>query len=252
MQGIPNWFVIGEPMIWTVIAKARRLTSAHSDVRVRVASECAAIHLAHCLHASVEENRSGHHSVAIGLIRQCVEAVTIVELGLIPSDIGLALVEKWKGAKTQGQLRQELARDIWPGYGKGLWNEPWGEYFGNLARAVQDYAHYSPALQGWQMVIEGDRRLREGAGGLLFGLMRYGFNTYDPGKATRVTLLHILLSWTVGRIINENKGTHPETQQIECLGRALAEADILGHGKLEWPHQFWANEFDGIERKDEA
>lgn len=243
----PEWFILGEPLIRSVIPEAGGLTRAHKNIPVRVAAECAVIHFAHCLNASIEENRAGHHSVAVGLIRQCIEALTIAELGLIPSEKGMSLFEKWQNDKSHGYIRKQLEAQVWPSYGSGLWNEPWADFFGNLARAVQDYAHYSPALQGWQMIVEDGSRFQEGEDGMLYGLMRYGIDTYDPGKATRVTLLHILLCWTLGRIIVENKGARPGLKSVTEVGVALSQADILGHGKLEWAHQFWPIEFDGIE-----
>jgi hypothetical protein len=61
------------------------------------------------------------------------------------------LLEAWKtGKKSQGELRRALQREIWPSYGTGLWNEPWAEFYANLAQAVQPYAHYTQQLQGWQ------------------------------------------------------------------------------------------------------
>jgi len=39
-------------------------------------------------------------------------------------------------------------------YGTGLWDEPWSDFYGNLARAVQPYAHYTTlhgASSNWRM-----------------------------------------------------------------------------------------------------
>src|SRR5947209_8337707 len=80
----PRWFKLGEPLIWPTLGLAyqklsgRRTGNMHLDMM----AECAAIHLSHCMEASIETNRKGRHAVAISLVRQCVESMTIVELGL--------------------------------------------------------------------------------------------------------------------------------------------------------------------------
>ena len=66
---------------------------------------------------------------------------------------GLAepVLSDWKdGKKSHGELRKVLEREVWPRYDAGLWSKPWPEFYANLARAVQPYAHYTPELQGWQ------------------------------------------------------------------------------------------------------
>ena len=58
------------------------------------------------------------------------------------------LLLDWKnGKKSHGEVRKALERAVWPRYGVGLWSEPWSDFYANLARAVQPYAHYTPELQ---------------------------------------------------------------------------------------------------------
>jgi hypothetical protein len=91
------------------------------------------------------------------------------------------LLEAWKtGGKSQGELRSALERDIWPSYGTGLWDEPWAKFYGNFARAVQPYAHYTQELQGWQFVtasVDHDGSAIE----------MTGLETYDPLNRTLPT-----------------------------------------------------------------
>ncbi|MEK6282760.1 MAG: hypothetical protein AABN95_20565 [Acidobacteriota bacterium] len=75
-------------------------------------------------------------------------------------------------------------------------------------------------------------------------MARVGLDTYEANKATRITLLHVLLSYMLGRIVVENNAV-PELQRdkVRRLGIAIAESPELYHGKINWHQQFWAHEF---------
>ena len=246
---MPKWFTIGDEIMWPTLKAAQEKLKEIEYVPRRVTTECAAIHLAHMLYASSEANKKGKHSIAISMMRQCVESLTVIELGVIPKKLGEKLVDDWiNQKKSQGAIRQVLDNKVWSRYGNGLWQESWSEYFGNLASAVQPYAHYTPMLQGWQMVVPEGTPLKKTNSGKLKANIKYGTGTYDGRKATRITLLHILISWTVGRLIIENGGdSRINENDIEKLGKALANSKVLAEGNLSWDQQFWANEFWGIE-----
>lgn len=149
----PQWFVIGDALMWPLIGMGltslRHGTLSSDDLSAM--PELALLHHAGCLETAGDANRKGKHSAAVCLIRQSVEALTIAELGLLQRNLGETLLSAWKlGKKSHGQLRQVLEAEVWPSYGAGLWDEPWSEFYGTLARAVQPYAHYTPELQGWQ------------------------------------------------------------------------------------------------------
>src|SRR6202030_483542 len=128
----------------------RRTGIMHLDLM----PECAAIHLMHCMEASIETNRRGRHAVAISLVRQCVEAMSLIDVGLQGQHYRDTLLEGWSNeTKSQGEIRKALERDVWDRYGCGLWTETWGEFFGEFARAVQPYAHDTQLLQGWQFAL---------------------------------------------------------------------------------------------------
>lgn len=190
-------------------------------------------HLFNCLYASIVVNQKGQHSVAVCLIRQAVETLTLIDLGLQDDTYRLPLLEAWEsGKKTQGEIRKALEHDIWPKYGHGLWDESWSEYFSNLAKAVQPYAHYSPDLMGWQMAFvahEGENSFAVAAGP----------KTYDPIKATRVTLLHSLCAWTLGRLLTENSNVL-EVVQFKTMLSQLRK--YLGASKLLFKNKNWADE----------
>lgn len=112
-----------------------------------------------------------------------------------------------------------------------------------FGQALHPYAHYSPELQAWQIALATDKPLEDPDGNYLF-LAKVGLETYESNKATRITLLHVLLSYMLGRIVIENAAI-PELQRddISQLGKVIAESPELYHGKLSWHQQFWAHEF---------
>ena len=117
-------------------------------------------------------------------------------------------------------------------YGKGLWDEPWSEFYGNLARSVQPYAHYTTELQGWQLAIVSY------PGGGEF-VVAAGLQTYDPLQATRITLFHMLLTWMLGRMLlahHQNALVRNRETEISELGRAIAKSKLLFHGQ-DWGAQ---------------
>lgn len=180
------------------------------------------------------------------ILRQCIEALSIIEVGL-NGDIPWAegILEKWHAKSiTLGKIRRELEARAWPLYGHGLWSESWAEFFSQLAGAVQPYAHYTRDLQAWQMqVLEAPAASRLADGGIVLQA-KIGPNTYDADKATRVTLYMTVLLWAVGRIILDNGNDYrlPKDKLLR-LGTALSKAPELGCGHWSWEEQFWATEF---------
>lgn len=242
----PKWLILGDdllnPIIAANLAATRRLGFANSQVEPL--PYMAVCHFAGCLETSIDANKQGKHSVAICLVRQCLEAFTIVDIGLQESTYAEPLLLAWsEGKKTAGQLRQSLERDVWPRYGKGLWDESWTEYFGNLAQSVHPYAHYSAELQGWQWAT-----IKSGP---TSAFMTIGPNTYDELKAARITLLHILLIWTAGRVVlahdKELLGIEDRKRVFE-LGSAITSTNLLFE-KENWgvqlvPHMFFKEGYD--------
>ncbi len=200
----PQWFQIGEPLLWpTLHAVIKILDEKRTDrFDLDIMPQCAAIHLMHALETSIDTNLRGRHTIAIGLVRQCVEALTLVDVGLQKASFRDPLLEAWANDKmSPGKMRQELQKNIWPRYGCGLWNESWIAFFGEFAKAVQPYAHYTYLLQGWQFAAPPGEQLRPTTNGHHMFIAQVGPNTYDGLKATRITLLHCLLGWTVARIL---------------------------------------------------
>ncbi len=225
--------------MWPTVAATIAVLNnrAALDPTINGVVHCAAIHLHHCLDTSQQANKQGKHAVAICLIRHCVESLTIIELGIGEPNYTDPLISAWlEGKKTRGDLRAALEKDVWPRYGAGLWDEPWSQFFGNLARAVQPYAHFSPELVGWH----GAER-----SGLIedrYFIREVGVNTSDPLKASRVTLLHSLVAWTLARLLSENNRFPPDlggVERVREFGRELGSSPLLSGGKAKWAEEMW-------------
>lgn len=222
----PEWFTLGDKLLWPLIGMGVATARAHRlpTPDLQPLAELALCHHAGCIEASIHANRRGKHSTAICLVRQSVEALTVAEIGLQAPQIAEPLLSAWKeGKKSHGELRKALEKNVWPNYGTGLWEETWAEFYGNLARAVQPYAHYTSELQGWQLATvkyDGGREFT----------VAFGLETYDALQATRITLFHMLLTWMLGRILlayGKNSDVVARKAKILQLGQALGSSKLL-------------------------
>jgi hypothetical protein len=251
MQPQPKWLKLGEeflgPLIGMGLATLQQVRT--SDPDLSMIPNLALLHFAHCLETSMEANRAGKHSVAICLVRHCIETLTLIDVGLQNDAFAKPLLASWKNGTTSGNLRVRLEKDIWPRYGNGLWDESWAEYFGNLARAVQPYAHYTHELQGWQLAVISRDFFESSEYTALTGL-----RTYDSLKASRITLFHGLVVWTLGRLLlahGGNRDVLDRAQQIEEWGHALGSSNLLFKRK-DWGVELLADMFfrPGVDWRD--
>lgn len=239
MDERPEWLRVGEGIIGPLLRDSSISLQGFSgtDFHVTQLPSLALNHYAHSLQTSIEINREGRHAVAISLLRQAIEALTIVELGLVDSEFSYPLLERWdSGKKSHGELRQALERTVWPSYGAGLWDEPWSEFYARLAKSVQPYAHCSPELIQWNLAALSDASS---------GHFVAGTGLYDATKASRLTLFHILAGWTLGRILVANRPPpNPlvPADTISALGAGLASSEFLMPGE-DWSVQLWPHMF---------
>jgi hypothetical protein len=185
-------------------------------------------------------NRDGMHANALSITRQCLEAISVIELGLAQSSDASPLLEKWEAEKASaGELRKWLEENVWASYGTGLWSETWADFMGKLCKAIQPYAHYSPKLAQWQNRILRSDKSKDGSTTLI---VEYGARSYDPQKATRITLFHGLIYFALGRIlIAHNHTAGPEFESlIDSLRVALSKSVYLDGHRTKWDEQFWA------------
>ncbi len=239
MDDHPEWLRLGESILGPLLADTSQSLKDFrgGDFHVTQLPTLALYHLAHSLQTSIETNRDGRHAVALSLLRHAVEALTIVELGLVGTESSYRLLEDWdSGRKSQGELRRALQQSVWPMYGTGLWKEPWAEFFARLAKAVQPYAHCSPELIQWNLSA-----LTDSSSGRFVA----GAGMYDPIKASRLTLFHVLVAWTLGRLLFANcplRTSLVNDSDVGALGTALSGSDLLMEGQ-DWSVQLWPHMF---------
>jgi len=239
MDDRPAWLRVGEDIIGPLLTDTRGKVAqfAGADYHVAQMPLLALYHLAQSLDASIDSNEKGRHAVALSLARQAIEALTIVELGMLSPAFSYPLLEKWHaGSKSHGDLRKALELSIWSGYGSGLWEEPWAEFIASLAKAVQPYAHCTPELLQWNLAVIST----PAASRFLVGV-----GSYDTMKASRVTLLHVLVTWTLGRILFANFPSHDGLVTVAAIGQlgaSLASSEFLIKGQ-DWSVQLWPHMF---------
>lgn len=238
----PRWFRLARAVDGSVLTSVERaLDRRHPNADLGLPAYAAALHLRSCMETGFWATGQGYLSAAIGVFRHSVEALTLVDLGFQTPTYNSELLAAWKdGKKSVGEIRKSLERDVWPRYGTGLWSESWAEYFGNLARAVQPFAHYTPDLMYWQFSVP-SQPIQAAAEGKHQILVSLGSRTNDPVKAARLTLLSALIIWTLGRVLVANEPTWPgPKRELDELGRAIADSKLLDRGDN------WGNQLLGL------
>jgi hypothetical protein len=246
----PNWLKLSEEIAPKVLFIGLNVLNPVNKPDLDVASMpyCAPVHLAQCIDASWRSNLKGHHSVAVCLIRQCVESLTIVDCGLQADSFAISLLADWKvGKKKTSDIRIQLEKHVWPRYGTGLWSESWAEFFGNLARAVQPYARFSGELMGWQFSLDA---MADGV-----GIAEFGPRTYDPLNASRITLFQSIIQWALGRLLLATGHIPRESSlsfELHFLGEHLSRSKLLFADKpweVQLMPQMWFK--DGSDWREE-
>ena len=234
----PEWFVLAEKAFDPT---HRRIAAAVQDhglpVHLSLAPQEAVYFFIHSLQIAQDTNKAGIHANSLAQTRYCIEALSIMELGICKNPKREEVLQKWlDGKASPGNLRQWLAKEVWPAYGSGLWTEPWETFMAKLAGAVQPYAHYTAQLAQWQSRLH----FSNPADGTAY--IESGPMVYDPQKATRITLYHAILGYALGRIWCAHS---PEDDQefkalVAAFGRALGKSRYLDGHKTEWDQIFWS------------
>lgn len=240
---IPDWLKVSNQFLLPIIEHAAASVEERKDIDPtdRLAPLLAAIHLHQSIRASMSSNSAGHHSIAIALLRQCVEALTVVEIGLQSPELVKTLLEIWRKDKSHGTLRKRLQTDRWSSYGPGLWAEPWEEYFGNLAFAVQPYAHYTELLMGWQYVLPPVAKKEDGIDPTYL-YATYGFDKVDSLKLIRIQIFQALIGWTLARVLEENSITCPMSgSRLATWGSMLRVSELFDDPNTNW-REHWRDQ----------
>ena len=240
----PEWFALTNQATRQVMARIADATSGSAmALQVRQAPTLAHWFMLDSLLLANNANREGMHANALSLTRQCLESLTVVELGICGHRDAESVLLKWEADQlAPGKLRAWLENHVWPRYGNGLWGEPWRTFMREFSGALQPYAHYSSRLAQWQM-----RLLRGAVGddkssGDVTAIIEMRPRGYDPQKATRITLFHALLTYVLGRIwlAREHASDPAFSELIGRFGAALGKSKYLDGHATDWGQQFWA------------
>ncbi len=241
-RDIPEWFARAEEAFDPVHQRVAAAIKTHGlPTHLSLAPQEAIYFFVHSMEIAYEANKAGIHANALSQTRYCIEALAIIELGICRTNGREAILEDWlKGKASPGKIRQWLAREVWPSYGTGLWSESWEDYMAKLAGAVQPYAHYSSQLAQWQSRLH----FANPDGNTAY--IESGPIVYDPQKATRITLYHSILNYTLGRIWLANSTAEDSgfREIVTRLGDALGKSRYLDGHKTNWDQQFWAMVWD--------
>ncbi len=238
----PDWFPLAEGIIPRILERlASQADNLNLPMQVRFAPRQAFCFLVNSMLLANRANREGMHANALAITRQCLEAISVLELGLVQSAQATALLERWEARKVStGEIRKWLEENVWKSYGTGLWSEKWAEFMGKLCKAIQPYAHYSPQLAQWQsrIVKVGD----EAENGNTTLIVEFGAKSYDPQKATRITLFHGLIHFALAHIClaHSHTGDSEFALLVERLRIALGKSVYLDGDRTNWDEQFWA------------
>ena len=243
----PDWFVLGEEATPIVMRRVAAAVSANGFSRqVQMAPTLAHWFLLDSLLLANRANREGMHANALSLIRQCLEALSIIEVGVCGHAGAEEILLKWdRDELTPGKLRAWLEQHVWHSYGAGLWREPWSTFMREFAAALQPYAHYGSKLAQWQVRLVPGRTQLERESGITTAFIEVRPRAYDAQKATRITLFHAVLTYALGRICLACDNSNGEfSALIARLGTALGASRYLDGHSTDWSEQFWAMLWD--------
>jgi hypothetical protein len=244
----PDWFVLSERTTPVVMARIADATSkCQMSLQIRASPMLAHWFMLDSLLLANQANREGMHANALSLTRQCLEALTVIELGICAHKDAESLLLKWDGdALTPGKLRAWLEQNVWPHYGCGLWTEPWATFMREFAAALQPYAHYCSKLAQWQVRLLPGTAMWRDRSQPATALIEVRPRAYDAQKATRITLFHAVLTYALGRIWMSTDNADAELRAtISRLGAAIGKSRYLDGHATDWGQQFWAMVWSG-------
>lgn len=240
MTSPPDWFPLAEKATPETMKRiANAVGSLSLPLQVKNLPMQAHWFILDSLLLANQANREGMHANALSLTRQCLEAISVVEVGLCCHPEAPEILARWDSDQlTPGEVRRWLSENVWATYGCGLWIESWGDFMAKLARAVQPYAHYSSQLAKWQLRLHWMEKTEAN----WTGVIEFAPRAYDPQKATRITLFHAILTFALARIwIAQSNGADSSfSSLINRLRIALGKSKYLDGHQTNWDQQFWA------------
>ncbi|QDA56473.1 hypothetical protein [Thermomonas aquatica] len=242
MTATPDWFGRAEEATPVVMSRiANVVMNTAMAPQVNFLPRMAHWFLLDSLLLANQANREGMHANALSLTRQCIESISVIELGLCGHAQAEAMLHKWESDDlSPGKLRAWLEANVWSSYGSGLWHEPWPQFMRQFAAALQPYAHYSAPLSQWQVKLLDGPANDPTETGSIIKLIQVGPRAYDAQKATRITLFHAIVTYVLGRILLAAGADEELSVTVNRLGKSLSESKYLDGHQTDWSQQFWA------------
>ena len=167
-----------------------------SDLQLQFVPYYAGKHCLETIRLSRLANEGGAHAVAVGLLRDAVEALSLVAVGICHDGEKLRILNEWNEEKqSAGDVRKYLERTVWPTVSiSGLWGERWSDFWASLARAVQPYSHVSPLRLRWHQHVE----IIDGKWHVWINHLAGDFELY---RAARIGAFQLVLLWAFAEIV---------------------------------------------------
>ena len=202
-----------------------------SDLQLQLIPHYAGKHCLQSVRVSRLANEGATPAVAVGLLRDAVEALSIVALSISDDGKKARLLDKWnKERLSAGELRKHLEREVWPNISiTGLWGETWADFWASLARSVQPYAHFSPLRMRWHQNVQ----FIEGQWHVLINHPSGDFEIY---RAARIVAFQLLIFWAFAELVCVFNGA-PSNQLVQLASHSqkakewLAKHDMFFQGK---------------------
>ena len=162
--------------------------------------------------------RGGAHAVAVGLLRDAVEALSVVALSISPDGEKVRLLREWNENRlSAGEVRKHLEAKVWPSVTiTGLWGEPWSKFWADLAGAVQPYAHFTSLRMAWHQhvqraqIIDGKWRLWVG--------VNHPSGDFDLYRGARIGAFQLTVFWAFAEIVCAfNAGPEERVRNLASL-----------------------------------
>lgn len=184
-----------------------------ADLQLRYVPLYAGKHCLQSVRLSRLGNEGGAHAVAVGLLRDAVEALSVVALAISADDEKVRLLQEWNEDRlSAGEVRKYLEAKVWPNVTiTGLWGEPWTKFWADLAGAVQPYAHFTPLRMRWHQhaeIIDGK----------WYFWVNHPSGDFELYRGARIGAFQLTVFWAFAEIVCAfNAGPEERIQNLALL-----------------------------------
>jgi hypothetical protein len=199
-RGDPNyWQKTHEPLnleLQAVVRKSWVDKPPVSDLQLQYIPHYAGKHCLESVRLSRLANEGGAHAVAVGLLRDAVETLSLVAVSICQHPDKMSILKKWDDDKlSAGEVRKYLEASVWPTVSiSGLWGESWSSFWASFASSVQPYAHFSPLRMRWHQYAQ-----------IVNGKWRVWINhpegDFELYRGARISAFQLLVFWAFAEIV---------------------------------------------------